>query len=91
MFSKEIMEIISTAIHALCSSEKDGFFIRCHQFAGNVTRAWQRKKVAALLSGYLDENLWREKNGRNGPAAFENILSHIAEIYSEDRENQPDL
>ncbi len=28
---------------------------------------------------------------KNGPTAFENILSHIAELYSEDRENQPNL
>ncbi len=28
---------------------------------------------------------------KNRLTAFENILSHIAEIYSEDRENQPNL
>ncbi len=50
-----------------------------------------RGSSAELLSGYLDEYLWRERYEKNGPTAFENILSHIAEIYSEDRENQPNL
>ncbi len=50
-----------------------------------------RGSSAELLSGYLDEYLWRERYGRNGPTAFEKILSRIAEINSEDHENQPDL
>ncbi len=46
---------------------------------------------AELLSRYFDEYLWQERYGTNRPTAFENILSHIAENYSEDRENQPNL
>ncbi len=50
-----------------------------------------KREQKELPSGYLGEYLWRERYKRNGPAAFENILSHIAEIYPEDRVNQPGL
>ncbi len=70
-----------------------------HACTNGVEDRWKhvKRKLSAvngssaeLLSGYLDD-LWRERYGKNGPTAFENIISHIAEIYSEDRENQPNL
>ncbi len=90
MFYKEIMEIvfnIASCIEFL--RERQVIHTTNDQFSRNVTRAWQRKKIAELISGCLDEYLWRERYGRNGPAAFENILSHFAAIYFEGRENQP--
>ncbi len=64
-----------------------------HACTNSVEGQWKhvKRKLSAvngssaeLLSGYLDEYLWRERYGKNGPTAFENIISHIAEIYSED-------
>ncbi len=71
-----------------------------HACTNSVEGRWKhvKRKLGAvngssteLLSGYLDEYLWRERYGKNGPTAFDNILLHIAEIYSEDQENQPNL
>ncbi len=67
-----------------------------HACTNSVEDRWKHVKwklsavngsSAELLSGYLDEYLWRERYEKNGPTAFENILFHITEIYSEDREN----
>ncbi len=66
-----------------------------HACTNSVESRWKYAKrklsgfngsSAELLSGYLDEYLWRERYGKNGTTAFENTLSHIAEIYSEGRE-----
>ncbi len=95
-FPKKLWKLFLTSIHALVSSEKNGCFVRYHHFARNVTKERLKnvkRKLSAvngssaeLLSGYLDEYLWRERYGKNGLAAFENILSLIAEIYPGDRE-----
>ncbi len=67
----------------------------CTNAAEGMWRRAKRKIVAAngtsrgLLVGYLEEYLWRERNGKDGPSAFESILRHIAEWYCENRENVP--
>ncbi len=86
MFSKEIIFNIVSCIEFL--QERQVLHTTspsCPECNASITEA------AELLSGYSDEYLLRERYGRNGTTAFENIVSHIAEIYSEERENQPDL
>ncbi len=93
-FLRKFRKLFLPPIHVLAFFEKEGCFKRYHHFVQNVTRERQRKRTAAEginVRGGADEYLWRERYGKNGPTAFENILPHIAEIYSEDRENQPNL
>ncbi len=67
----------------------------CTNAAEGMWRRAKRKIVAAngtsrgLLAGYLEEYLWRERNRKNGPSAFQSILRHIAQWYCENRENVP--
>ena len=35
----------------------------------------------ALLSGYLDEYMWRQFNGKKTLVAYDNILDHISQYY----------
>ncbi len=69
----------------------------CTNAAEGMWRRAKRKIVAVngssreLLASYLDEYLWRERNGKDGPSAFRSILRHIAEWYCENQENMPVL
>ncbi len=98
MFSKEIMEIISTTDSCI-GFLRERRVLRtlpplgpeCNERATEEKDSAVNGSSAELLSGYLDEYLWRERYGKNRPTAFENKLSHTAEIYPEDRKNQPDL
>ncbi len=61
------------------------------KFARDVTRAWQRQKIAAEVMDVCGRANRIGMSGKNLPTAFVNIFSKIAQIYSEDRENQPGL
>ncbi len=67
-----------------------------HACTNGIDNMWMRakKKIRAsngsraeLIPGYLEEFLWRQKDGKDGQEAFESILRDIASWRGGDQEN----
>ncbi len=94
MFSKEITEIISTTDSSIGFLHSTNLVDPIsHACTNRAEGRWKhvKRKLSAVNGSSAELLSRRERYGKNGPTAFENILSHIAEIYSKDRENQPNL
>ncbi len=50
----------------------------CPECGGSMTGVKGNGSPKKLLPGYLDDNFWRERNGKEGPTVSDSILIRIA-------------
>ncbi len=79
---------------AECTGMSKKSVITWFKFYRDVCAIWMASNppvIGADVQRALSEYLWRKKNGKNGTSAFNAILRHIAEQYSDDKERSPIL